>query len=108
MAESITKRFKNAWNAFNGRDPTEDRPMNLGVTYASNPDKKRLNYSNIKTIVAPIYNRMAMDVAQCTFEHIRTNENGRYEEQIKSGLNNCLNLSANKDQTGRSFIQLLV
>ena len=105
MAESITKRFKNAWNAFNGRDPTEARPMNLGVTYASNPDKKRLNYSNVKTIVAPIYNRMAMDVAQCTFEHIRTNENGRYEEQIKSGLNNCLNLSANKDQTGRSFIQ---
>lgn len=107
MAESIAKRFKNAWNAFTGRDPTEPRP-NLGVTYGVNPDKKRLNYSNIKTIVAPIYNRMAMDVAQCSFEHIRTNENGRYEEQVKSGLNNCLTLSANKDQTGRSFIQDLM
>lgn len=107
MAESIAKRFKNAWNAFTGRDPTEPRP-NLGVTYSVNPDKKRLNYSNIKTIVAPIYNRMAMDVAQCSFEHIRTNENGRYEEQVKSGLNNCLTLSANKDQTGRSFIQDLM
>lgn len=107
MAESIAKRFKNAWNAFTGRDPTDPRP-NLGVTYSVNPDKKRLNYSNIKTIVAPIYNRMAMDVAQCSFEHIRTNENGRYEEQVKSGLNNCLTLSANKDQTGRSFIQDLM
>lgn len=107
MAESIAKRFKNAWNAFTGRDPTDSRP-NLGVTYSVNPDKKRLNYSNIKTIVAPIYNRMAMDVAQCSFEHIRTNENGRYEEQVKSGLNNCLTLSANKDQTGRSFIQDLM
>ena len=107
MAESIAKRFKNAWNAFTGRDPTEPRP-NLGVTYSVHQDKKRLNYSNIKTIVAPIYNRMAMDVAQCSFEHIRTNENGRYEEQVKSGLNNCLTLSANKDQTGRSFIQDLM
>lgn len=107
MAEPLTKRFKNAWNAFNGRDPTEYK-YDLGMASYRNPDKMRLNYSNIKTIVAPIYNRMAMDVAQCRFEHIRTNENGRYEKQIKSGLNDCLNLSANKDQTGRNFIQDLM
>lgn len=107
MAEPISKRFKNAWNAFNGRDPTEYK-YNLGVASYSNPSKPRLNYSNVKTIVAPIYNRMAMDVAQCSFEHIKTNENGRYEEKMKSGLNDCLNISANKDQTGRSFIQDLM
>lgn len=107
MAEPITKRFKNAWNAFQGRDPTTYE-YTLGSISYSRPDKTRLNYTNIKTIIAPIYNRMAMDVAQCSFEHIRTNENGRYEEQIKSGLNNCLTISANVDQAGRNFIQDLM
>lgn len=107
MAEPISKRFKNAWNAFQGRDPTTYE-YTLGSISYSRPDKTRLNYSNIKTIIAPIYNRMAMDVAQCSFEHIRTDENGRYEEQIKSGLNNCLTISANVDQAGRNFIQDLM
>lgn len=108
MAEPISKRFKNAWNAFNGRDPTSEYKYDIGIASYRNPDKMRLNYSNVKTIVAPIYNRMAMDVAQCRFEHIKTNDNGRYEEQMKTGLNNCLNISANKDQTGRNFIQDLM
>lgn len=108
MAEPISKRFKNAWNAFNGRDPTSEYKYDIGIASYRNPDKMRLNYSSIKTIVAPIYNRMAMDVAQCRFEHIKTNDNGRYEEQMKTGLNNCLNISANKDQTGRNFIQDLM
>ena len=108
MAEPISKRFKKAWNAFNGRDPTSEYKYDIGIASYRNPDKMRLNYSNIKTIVAPIYNRMAMDVAQCRFEHIKTNDNGRYEEQMKTGLNNCLNISANKDQTGRNFIQDLM
>ena len=108
MAEPISKRFKNAWNAFNGRDPTSEYKYDIGIESYRNPDKMRLNYSNVKTIVAPIYNRMAMDVAQCRFEHIKTNDNGRYEEQMKTGLNNCLNISANKDQTGRNFIQDLM
>lgn len=107
MAEPISKRFKNAWNAFNGRDPTDYR-YNIGVASYGNPDKQRLNYSNVKTIVAPIYNRMAMDVAQCSFEHIKTDENGRYEKPMDSGLNKCLTISANKDQTGRNFIQDLM
>lgn len=103
----ITTRFKNAWNAFSGRDPT-DLKYDLGSISYGRPDKQRLNYSSVKTIVAPIYNRMAMDVAQCKFEHIRTNDNGRYEQQLNTGLNTCLTLSANKDQTGRNFIQDLI
>jgi len=103
----ITTRFKNAWNAFSGRDPT-DLKYDLGSISYGRPDKQRLNYSSVKTIVAPIYNRMAMDVAQCKFEHIKTNDNGRYEKQLNTGLNTCLTLSANKDQTGRNFIQDLI
>lgn len=103
----ITTRFKNAWNAFSGRDPT-DLKYDLGSISYGRPDKQRLNYSSVKTIVAPIYNRMAMDVAQCKFEHIRTNDNGRYEQQLNTGLNTCLTLSANKDQTARNFIQDLI
>ena len=35
-------------------------------------------------------------------------ENERYLERIDSGLNNCLNLQANIDQSGRAFIQDIV
>jgi hypothetical protein len=48
---------------------------------------------------------MSIDVAMTTVEHVRTDENKRYLETIESGLNECLTVSANIDQTGRAFMQ---
>ena len=50
-----------------------------------------------------IYTRIAMDAAGITINHVRLDENGRYDETVDSGLNCCLNLSGNKDQTGRAL-----
>ena len=44
-----------------------------------------------------------MDAAAITINHVRLDENGRYDETVDSGLNSCLNLSGNKDQTGRAL-----
>ena len=109
MAE-ITTRFKNAWNAFVGRDPTKVTNYNLDWYggYSYRPDRIVVSPGTERSIVNALYNRIALDVAQVTIQHVRVDENNRYKETIKSGLNECLTLNANIDQTGRAFIHDLV
>lgn len=107
MPESFGARLKHAWNAFMNRDPTNR--YDLGQAYATRPDRARLYQSGAeKTIVNAIINRIAVDTAGITIQHVRLDENNRYIETIHSGLNDCLTTRANVDQTGRSFIQDLV
>lgn len=108
MAEFLT-RFKNAWNAFTGRDPTNrflDNNWYGGYSYR--PDRSRMNYGNERSIISSIYNRISIDCSSITIQHIRTDENDRYLETIQSKLNNCLTLDANLDQTGRALVQDIV
>ena len=102
-------RLKSAWNAFTSRDPTEDQYYpSQAYTYSYRPDRPRFTRGNERTIITSIYNRIALDVAAIQIQHVRLDENGRYLETIDKGLNNCLTLSANVDQTGRAFIQDVV
>ena len=105
MPESFGDRLRHAWNAFNGRDPT---PTRGGTVSFYRPDRPRFTRGNERSIVTSIYNRIGMDVASLTFNHVRLDDSGRYKANIESGLNSCLNLAANKDQTGRAFIQDVV
>ena len=107
MEESLGSRFKNAWNAFLNRDPTTNF-RNVGASYAYRPDRPRFTRGNERSIVTSIYNRIALDVAAVTIQHVRLDEDGRFTEAINSPLNNCLTLEANIDQTGRAFIQDVV
>ena len=101
---SITERFKSAWNAFNGRESF--RPyVDVGTGSSYRPDKNRIFFSGDQSIVKAISNRIAIDVAAMTIEHVRLDEENNFRESINSSLNECLNLSANIDQTGRAFIQ---
>lgn len=100
MAQTFGSRLRHAWNAFLNRDP----PGRLyGGGYSYRPDRVRLNRGNDRTILTAILSRIAMDAASITINHVRLDENGRYSETVDSGLNVCLNLSANKDQTGRAL-----
>lgn len=103
-------RLQHAWNAFtNNRDPTNRYPYSdVGMGYTYRPDRPRFTRGNERTIVTSIYNRIAMDVASISIRHVRLDDNERYIETLKTGLNNCLSLSANLDQTGRAFIQDVV
>lgn len=111
MPETITNRLKNAWNAFMSRDPPEILDYNytnVGPSSYYRPDKIRSRFGNDRTIVTSIYNRVAVDCASVSIEHVKFDDNGKYLETVDSGLNNCLTLEANKDQTGRAFIQDVV
>jgi hypothetical protein len=110
MELTLTSRLKKAWNAFtNNRDPTSiPQYRDIGTSYVYRPDRVRFSRGNEKTIATSVYNRIAMDVASIKFKHCRIDNNERYIEDIKSGLNDCLSLEANIDQTGRSFIQDVV
>lgn len=107
MEDSIGSRLKHAWNAFLNRDPTVIY-RNVGTSHSYRPDRPRFTRGNERSIVTSIYNRIAMDVAAVTIQHVRLDENGRFLEVINSGLNNCFTLEANIDQTGRAFIQDVV
>ena len=107
MPESFSDRLKHAWNAFMNRDPPIEY-KDLGYVSSYRPDRMRFTRGNERTIVTAIYNRIAVDCAAVTIEHVRLDENGRFVEQINSGLNNCLTLEANIDQTHRAFIQDVV
>lgn len=104
---ALMDRLKHAWNTFKNKDPTQIN-WNIGPSYGYRPDRMRYTRGNERSIVTAVYNRIAMDVAAVNLKHIRLDENDRYKETIDSGLNNCLSVEANLDQTGRAFIQDLV
>lgn len=104
MPNSLGSRLKHAWNAFASRDPTYENSYSAQVSYYR-PDRTRRTITNEKSIITAVLNRIALDAASVEIRHSRLDENGRFSEEINSGLNNCLSLSANIDQTGRAFLQ---
>ena len=106
MEKTLGSRFKNAFNAFFSRDPTP--VYNYGPSYSSRPDRPRLSRGNERSIITAVYNKIALDVASVDFHHCKVDDSGRYVEDMKSGLNECLTLQANIDQTYQSFIQDVV
>lgn len=107
MELAFGSRLRHAFNAFMNRDPTFNY-QDTGPGYSYRPDRPRLTRGNERTIVTSIYNRIALDVASINISHCRVDDDGRFVETINSTLNNCLNLEANLDQTGRAFIQDVV
>lgn len=112
MANSVISKIKRAWNAFRDIDPEtvfkdsyENGVSYSSVSYSSRPDRPRLTRGNERSIVNAVYNRIAVDVAALTINHVRLDKNDRFESIINDGLNKCFNLSANIDQTGREFVQ---
>lgn len=106
MGMSFGSRLKHAWNAFTGTDYTTYQ--DVGPGYSSRPDRIRLTRGNERSIITSVYNRIAMDVAALNVQHIRLDENGRFLSVIQDGLNTCLTVEANIDQTARAFIQDIV
>lgn len=107
MEMSFGSRLKHAWNAFLDKDFTT-RYRDVGMSYSYRPDRLRLTRGNERSIVTSVYNRIALDAAAMDIRHVRLDDNGRFLSTIESGLNSCLELEANVDQTGRAFIQDIV
>lgn len=101
-------RLQHGWNAFiNNRDPTY-RVSDIGASSFYRPDRPKFTRGNERSIVTAVYNRIALDASSINIQHVRLDDNNRFQSVINSGLNNCLTLDANVDQTGRAFIQDVV
>lgn len=102
---NIFTTIRNALNALRNRDPTF---RGTAYSYSSRPDRVHFTRGNERSIITAVYNRIATDVASVNIEHAMLDDNNRYLSSVESGLNNCLNLEANIDQTSRAFIQDIV
>ncbi len=109
MGESFGTRLKNAWNAFtNQKPPNASEYYNYGPSYSLRQDRPRFSRGNERSIITSVYNRIALDVSAIDIKHCKLDDNGRFLNEIPSGLNNCLTVEANIDQTGRAFVQDVV
>lgn len=103
---TLMERLQRGWNAFiNNKDPTYQPGEYFGSVYSYRPDRSRLKRGNERSIINAIFNRIASDAAAIDIRHVKTDENGRFSDMMKSGLNNVLSVEANLDQTGRAFVQ---
>lgn len=105
MNQSFGSRLKEAWNVFRKRDPTKERIDLTGPGFFYRPDRQYRPIYGDRSIINSILNRIAMDASAIDIQHVRLDDNGRFIESIDSGLNNCLTVEANVDQTGRAFRQ---
>lgn len=103
--DRISAAFSHGWNAFVGveREDYSNPIAGYGGAYTSRPDRVRLNISNERSIISSIYNRIALDVASADLQHIRKDKNGRFVEQLSSGLQECFTVQANIDQAATAF-----
>lgn len=102
---AFTDRLQHAWNAFMGRNVV---PINIGYGSTRNPGMAQFTRENARSIISPIYTRIAVDVSSLTVQHARLDANGRFKEAMESSLNECFTVQANIDQTGRAFMQDIV
>ena len=98
----LKNRLQHAWNAFANKDPTYSSGYG---SYSYRPDRPRFSRGNERSIVTAVLNKISMDCAAINIEHVRLDDNNRFVEVMNTGLNKCLTLEANLDQTGRAFIQ---
>lgn len=101
---SVFSRMRKAWNVFTGRESVRNSPYR-GMSSSYRPDRWRLSRGNERSIVTSVYNQISIDCAKVKIKHVQLDKNGQYDKDKNSGLNECLTLSANIDQTGRAFRQ---
>jgi len=102
----LLDRLKHGWNAFTRSEEDRTRRFDYGPSTSSiRPARTRFSAAIDRSILASIINRIAIDVASVEINHIKTDDDGRFSELVKSGLQNCLTTEANLDQTGRVFRQ---
>lgn len=103
----FSDRLQHAWNAFLNNDQAPNYEQ-FGVISSYNPYRTRMTRGNERSIVTSVYNRIALDVAAIDIYHARLDDDGRFTDVVQSGLNECLTLSANIDQTAKAFLQDIV
>ena len=107
----VGSRLVHAYNAFLNRSEIDrvapysgGANTELGVG-SSSPARLFYGISGDQSIKTAILARIAIDAASVDIRHVKLDDQDRYVQDVKSGLHNCLNVEANVDQSGRSFLQ---
>lgn len=101
----LQTRFKNAWNAFNGRDPTKVVYQNYGPSYSRNPYRISVSKRAERSAVSAVVNRIAVDAASIELTHCKLDGSNRFMENMdRSTLNTIFHLEANSDQNAIDFM----
>ena len=108
MEMSFGDRLRHAWNIFTSREDPYYIRQYIGSGRSYRPDRPILTRGNERSIITSVYNRIALDVASISIQHVRLDDDGRFTSVLDTSLNSCLSLEANIDQTGRAFIQDVV
>lgn len=108
MKNNFLGRLRTGWNLFLDRNPAEEAKNVFGPAYSLPQHQRRFNIVNDRSMAAAIYNRIAVDVSVIQMRHVRVDDNDAYSETIDSGLNHCISVEANIDQTNRDFIRDIV
>lgn len=111
MSKSLGERFgmalRHGIDVFRNGEQDDfvwpDPRVDTGPGYGDRPDRRRTLFGGERTIISSIYTRIAIDVASTTFEHVKVDANEFYTETVNSGLNQCLNIEANVDQSAFAF-----
>jgi hypothetical protein len=106
----VLNRLRHAWNAFTNWDQKyqTEQSYAAGSSFGIRPDRTRLVYGSERTMLSSVLTRMSLDVASIQVCHVRNDSDGRYIEDIKSGMNECLTVRANIDQFAQQFRQDIV
>lgn len=107
--DSFLDRVRSAWNVFKNKSQSNTSWHTLGTSYyGQRPDRPRFSSGTESTLTAAIFTRIGIDVSAFKMQHVLLDEKNNLKEVIDSGLNYCLNVEANIDQTGASFVQDIV
>ncbi len=99
----IITRAKKAWNVFKGAENTTTFQY-LGPSTYARYDRLRFRGGTERSIVTSVFNRIALDCDAVKIQHVQLDKDGNFLYERKSGLNECLTVEANVDQSSRSFI----
>jgi hypothetical protein len=106
----LTDRLRHAWNVFIDSDSAQNRPFaggaSLGSGMMGRADRTPLRFSVEKSIISSIYTRISIDAAGIPMVHVRTDEDGRYLEDIDSGLNDCLRVEPTSIRAGVNSVKM--
>lgn len=97
-------RLAHAWNAFMNPE-VKQSPFNVELRSSTPMDRSPLRYIPQSNIIDTIFNQIAVDVAKISIRHVRCAIDKTYIEDLPTGLNDCLTVAPNMDQTPRSFMQ---
>lgn len=104
---TLGDRLKHGWNAF--INPAQSFKYDYGRASYIDQSRPKLAMGNEKSIVAAVYNRIAVDVSQLDIRHVlMDNNNEKFKQVIDDPLNERFSVNANKDQESRTFVRDLV